>query len=63
MELDDHLLKDIGFKRDDVLKALRSGGLPERIDWRAERPPATVRANGARRSSRLTATAGRPCPM
>lgn len=63
MALDDHLLKDIGFKRDEVLKALHSGGLPERIDWRTERFPETIRTNARRRSSFQAQTAGRPCPM
>jgi hypothetical protein len=63
MALDDHLLKDIGFRRDEVLKALHSGGLPERIDWRAEGFPETIRANAKRCVPGRTMTAGRPCSM
>lgn len=33
LELDDHLLKDIGFRRDEVVEAMRTGGLPSRAGW------------------------------
>jgi uncharacterized protein YjiS (DUF1127 family) len=32
-ELDEHILKDIGFRRDEVVGALREGRVPLRMDW------------------------------
>lgn len=62
MALDDHLLKDIGFRRDEVLKALHTGGLPKRIDWRDERAPETSQESKTRCPCKAM-TARRSCPM
>ncbi|MFO7597174.1 MAG: DUF1127 domain-containing protein [Desulfocurvibacter africanus] len=63
MALDDHLLKDIGFRRDEVLKALHEGGMPERIDWNSERPSKADHGSGAPRPFCGTLATGRPCSM
>ncbi|EMG37412.1 putative small protein [Desulfocurvibacter africanus PCS] len=63
MALDEHLLKDIGFRRDEVLKALRSGGLPTRIDWMSDKMPLATQRRGARCPTSDALAVGRPCSM